>query len=246
MKAKVKAKKSAEGKDLAEDASNYDKDAYEKPSVTVDVCICRFEDKEVKVLLIKRAYPPFRNHWAIPGGFVDVDSKEGLDATAARELEEETGLRGVYLEQLKSYGDPKRDPRMRVITVAYFALLKNSALAAQNLRAADDAKEVGWFSLRDLPKLAFDHGLILSDLRARLAGKIAYAPIAFHLLEERFTWAELQEVYESVLAKPLLAPNFRRKIQSQYRIEPTQMHRNTGPGRPAAEFTFDGVWEEEF
>jgi 8-oxo-dGTP diphosphatase len=238
--------KTAEGHLLAEDASNYDKNAYEKPSVTVDVCICRFHAGEIQVLLIQRKHPPFRNHWAIPGGFVQIEAAEGLEATAARELEEETGLRDVYLEQLKSYGDPGRDPRMRVITVAYFALLRNSALAAQSIQAADDAKEAAWFSLRKPPKLAFDHATILADLSHRLAGKILYTPIAFHLLEPAFTLAELQTVYEAVLGREILAPNFRRKIQATYRLEPTQTQRSQGPGRPAAEFTFEGMWEEGF
>jgi 8-oxo-dGTP diphosphatase len=238
--------KTAEGHLLADDASNYDKDAYEKPSVTVDVCICRFHEGEVQVLLIQRKHPPFRNHWAIPGGFVQIEAKEGLEETAARELEEETGLRGVYLEQLKSYGDPGRDPRMRVITVAYFALLRNSALAAQTLQAADDAKEAAWFPLRKLPKLAFDHATILADLIQRLAGKILYTPLAFHLLEQNFTLAELQAVYESILGREILAPNFRRKMQATYKLEPTQTQRSQGPGRPAAEFTYEGMWEEAF
>lgn len=238
--------KSAEGEQLKDDVSNYDKDAYEKPSVTVDVGICRYLDGEVQVLLIKRKHPPYRDHWAIPGGFVQIDAKEGLEATAARELQEETGLRNIYLEQLKSYGDPDRDPRLRVITVAYFALLRMSALSKQTVKAADDAKEAAWFSLRKLPKLAFDHGRILGDLLERLSGKIAYAPIAFHLLEESFTWSELQDLYEFVLGKRIVAPNFRRKIQSLYRIEPTRTHRSVGLGRPAAEFTYEGMWEEEF
>lgn len=119
-------------------------------------------------------------------------------------------------------------------------------MAAIEYVAADDAKEVAWFPLRKLPKLAFDHDRILGDLQTRLTGKISYTPIAFHLLEESFTWAELQALYEYILGKPILAPNFRRKIQSLYRIEPTQTQRITGPGRPAAEFSFEGMWEEEF
>jgi 8-oxo-dGTP diphosphatase len=238
--------RTAEGELLKDDVSNYDKNAYEKPSVTVDVCICRFHEGEVQVLLIKRKHPPFRNLWAIPGGFLQIEAKESLESTAARELEEETGLRGMYLEQLKSYGDPDRDPRMRVVTVAYFALLRMSALAKQTIQAADDAKEAGWFSLRMLPKLAFDHETILGDLLTRLVGKIGYTPIAFHLMEESFTWAELQEVYEFILGKKITAPNFRRKIQSIYKLEPTQRQRNHGPGRPAAEFSYDGMWEDGF
>lgn len=210
-------KKTAEGELLKDDVSNYDKDAYEKPSVTVDIAICTIIDEELKVLLIKRKYPPFRNRWAIPGGFVDVDSAETLEQTAERELEEETNLKGIYIEQLKTYGDPDRDPRLRVITVAYFALLPVDQISS--VKAGDDAKEAAWFSISDLPELAFDHHLILDDLLCRLRGKILYTPIGFQLVPEQFTWTELQTTYEIILSRKLIASNFRRKIKSMYEIE---------------------------
>lgn len=212
--------KTAEGEQLHEDASNYDKDAYEKPAVTVDVAICTIDGGELKVLLIKRKHPPFRDKWAIPGGFVDIDRRETLDTAARRELEEETGLTDIYVEQLKTYGDPDRDPRMRIITVAYFALAPRERFEAA--RAGDDAAELDWFGIRRPPAMAFDHDLILNDLLERLIGKISYAPIAFNFLPALFTWSELQTVYETVLGRELLTPNFRRKIKSQYIIEETE------------------------
>lgn len=217
---KIYHTKTAEGKDLKDDVSNYDENKYKKPSVTVDIAICSILDNDLKVLLIKRKYPPFRNHWAIPGGFVDIDQKESLKDTAKRELKEETGLEGIYIEQLKTYGDPDRDPRMRIITVAYFALIPAEKLSDKMIRAADDAKEAEWFSLRNLPEnLAFDHKKILQELKNRLIGKISYTPIAFSLVPEKFTWPMLQHVYEIVMGRKLITPNFRRKIKSIYEIK---------------------------
>ncbi len=209
--------KTAEGELLNDDLSNYDKDAYEKPSVTVDVAICTIIDDELKVLLIKRKHPPFRNSWAIPGGFLEVEKNEQLEQTARRELAEETNVKNIYLEQLKTYGDPNRDPRLRVITVAYFALLPVDKI--NSIKAGDDAKEVDWFSIMKLPKLAFDHKIILEDLLVRLSGKILYTPIGFRLVPEEFTWTELQKTYEIILNRKLIAPNFRRKIMSMYELE---------------------------
>lgn len=227
------AGKTAEGKYLNEDASNYDSEAFEKPSVTVDMCICSIIKSDLKVLLIKRKYPPYRGYWAIPGGFVDLPKKETLEKTAARELGEETGLKNIYIEQLKTYGDPDRDPRMRIITVAYFALVPYNSLKNQNIKADDDAEDVGWFSLRKLPKkLAFDHKKILNDLLIRLVGKISYTNIAFSLLPVRFTWSELQKVYEIVLGKSLIAPNFRRKIRSMYNLKKLETKKEKKAGRP--------------
>ena len=206
-----------EGKYLKDDLSNYDKDAYKKPSVTVDIAICTIVENDLKVLLIKRKYPPFREKWSIPGGFVRVENNETLKETAERELEEETNLKNIYIEQLKTYGNPDRDPRLRIITVAYFALIPVNKI--RSIKAGDDAKETHWFSFRDLPDLAFDHEIILNDLLNRLRGKISYTPIAFELVPMEFTWTELQNVYEIILNRKLLAPNFRRKIKSMYYIE---------------------------
>lgn len=232
----------AEGELLKDDVSNYDKDAYEKPSVTVDVAICTIMDDELKVLLIKRKHPPFRNRWAIPGGFVEIEKKEGLEKTARRELEEETNVKNIYMEQLKTYGAPDRDPRLRVITVAYFALLPFDKI--NQVRAGDDAKEANWFSVMDLPELAFDHKIIVADLLERLSGKILYTPIAFSLLPEQFTWTELQNIYEIVLNRKLIAPNFRRKIKSMYEVEECRATKKlNSPGKPPKYLKFIQVKE---
>jgi len=156
----------AEGLLLNEDVSNYDDSKHKKPSVTVDIVICTIKDDDLKVLLIKRKYPPFRDHLAIPGGFVDVESLETLEQTALRELKEETNLENIYIEQLYTYGDPHRDPRKRIITVAYFALVPYSKLNEQEIIAKDDAKEVSWLSLKNIDDISldFDHNKILKDV----------------------------------------------------------------------------------
>lgn len=236
-------KKTAEGKYLSDDLSNYDKDAYEKPSVTVDVAVCTFILSKVNVLLIKREFAPFRGYWAIPGGFVSIEKKESLEDAAFKKLKEETGLKDVFIEQLKTYGEPDRDPRMRVITVAYYSLVPYSKIAA-NLRDVIESSTAQWFSLHDLPKrIAFDHRLILNDLLSRLHGKISYTPIGFNLLDSQFTWYELQEVYENILSKKLLTPNFRRKILSMYVIKELEDKKKTR-GRPSSLLAYKG--EKEF
>jgi len=236
----TKAKLTAEGEYLLDDGSNYDKNAYEKPSVTVDICICKIEDNDLKVLLIKRKNPPYRNYWAIPGGFVDIERKEDLKTAALRELEEETGVTGVDVHQLATYGDPNRDPRMRIITVAYYAIVPSELINSQKIEAADDAKEYQWASLRDLPRMAFDHKKILSDFDERLRGRIEYTTDGFKFLMSEFTWSELQNVYEIVLDRPLIAPNFRRKIKSMYKINKSNNRKELDKGRPAQLFTFGG------
>jgi 8-oxo-dGTP diphosphatase len=196
---------------------NYNPNDYKKPSVTCDICICTIKDNTLQLLLIKRKYPPFQNSFSLPGGFLEIDKEETLEETAKRELEEETGLKDIYFEQLKTYGDPERDPRMRVITVAYFALVPYDKL--NEIKAGDDAKEAKWFDINKLPPLAFDHKTIIKDLKERLRGKISYSPIAFELVPNQFSWTELQKVYEIVLNKVLLAPNFRRDIKRIYNIK---------------------------
>ena len=136
---------------------------YEKPSVTADIVIYTIQNNELKILLVKRGIEPFKNKWAIPGGFVRIH--ESLEDAAKRELEEETGVKDVYLEQLYSFGDPKRDPRGRVITVAYMALINSEKI---KLKAATDVSEVQWFSIKKIPQLAFDHKKILDYSLKRL------------------------------------------------------------------------------
>src|SRR5947209_2071716 len=161
-------------------AHNYDASKYDRPSVTVDVVMMSLRQRDLQVLLIKRRSWPFEGMWAIPGGFVNID--ESLETAAKRELQEETGVQDVYLEQLYTFGDPGRDPRTRVITVVYFALLDSERL---QVKAADDAADVGWFSVYQLPQLAFDHEKILHYALARLRGKLDYTTIAFSLLPEQ-------------------------------------------------------------
>ena len=205
---------------------------YPRPSVTVDVIIFTLRGNDLQVLLIKRGHPPFEGMWAIPGGFVGID--ESLEEAALRELEEETGVRDVYLEQLYTFGDPDRDPRGRVITVAYFALMPAHAVQP---RAGDDAAEARWWSVYDLPPLAFDHADILAYALQRLRYKLEYTAVGFELLSEAFTLSELQAAYEVILGEKLDKRNFRRKILSAGVIEETGAYR-TGEGRPAKLYRF--------
>ena len=200
----------------------------ERPAVTVDVVIFSLRDSDLKVLLIRRAAPPFKGKWAIPGGYVHPD--EALDEAAQRELEEETGLPDVYLEQLYTFGAPKRDPRGRVITVAYFALVSDDV----TVRAGDDAAEAAWHSVYDLPDLAFDHDEILSYALQRLRYKLEYTAVGFELLPNEFTLTELQTAYEIVLGEKLDKRNFRRRILEAGILAETGKYREgEGQGRPA-------------
>lgn len=207
---------------------NYDPTIYDRPSVTADVVIFSLVGEDLKVLLIKRKYPPFAGMWAIPGGFVHIN--EALEEAAARELAEETGLTGVYMEQLYTFGAPDRDPRTRVITVAYFALVPYDAVHHQ---PGEDAAETAWFSLFDLPELAFDHREILEYALTRLRYKLEYTAVGFQLLPDEFTLSELQRAYEIILREPLDKRNFRRKILSADILEETGNYRKLGEGRPA-------------
>jgi 8-oxo-dGTP diphosphatase len=182
---------------------------YARPCVTVDCVVfgLDLEVEDLKILLIQRRGEPFAGMWALPGGFVDMD--ETLEASAKRELQEETGIARLYLEQLYTFGDPGRDPRDRVITVAYYALVK---LSDHTIKADSDAKDVAWFAVSDLPKLAFDHAKVVDGALARLKGKVRYQPIGFELLPAKFTLSQLQRLYEVVLERPLDKRNFRKKI----------------------------------
>ena len=224
---------------MPEPAETYDASQYERPSVTVDVVIFTILDGALKVLLIKRKHWPYEGMWAVPGGFVDMD--ESLQAAAYRELCEETSLGGeeVYLEQLYTFGDPGRDPRTRVVSVAYFALVGADKLhlAGGRLRAADDAADVGWFSVYNPPPLAFDHAQILNYAITRLRYKLQYTAVGFQLLPERFTLRELQTAYEIVLGEKLDKGNFRSKLRKSRAVEPAGGYQQTG-GRPARLYRF--------
>jgi 8-oxo-dGTP diphosphatase len=207
---------------------HYNPDDYDRPSVTVDVVIFALVEDDLQVLLIKRKKEPFAGMWAIPGGFVRIN--ESLEAAAARELAEETGVTDVYMEQLYTFGAPDRDPRTRVITVAYFALVPHDAISH---RPGDDAAETGWFSMFALPELAFDHADILHYALTRLRYKLEYTSVGFKLLPDVFTLTELQQAYETILGEKLDKRNFRRKILGAGILEETGEKDRSGEGRPA-------------
>jgi 8-oxo-dGTP diphosphatase len=212
---------------------DYDASKYDRPSVTVDVVIFSLVDEELRVLLVKRKNPPFAGRWAIPGGFIHLD--ESLEAAAARELEEETGVADVYMEQLYTFGDPRRDPRTRVITVAYFALVPHSAIQH---RPGEEASETAWFPMSELPELAFDHAQILDYALTRLRYKLEYTSVGFRLLPDVFTLSELQRAYEIILGEALDKRNFRRKILSAEILEETGTQKKEAEGRPAMLYRF--------
>ncbi len=182
---------------------------YAKPAVTADCVVFALDEEDLKVLLIQRGQEPFKGQWALPGGFAEVG--ESLEDTARRELEEETGLKNVFLEQLYTFSKPERDPREHVITVAYYALVN---LADHEVHASTDASNAAWFGIDDIPALAFDHDAILTTAHERLRGKISYQPIGFELLPEKFPLRILQSVYEKILDRDLDKRNFRKKILS--------------------------------
>jgi 8-oxo-dGTP diphosphatase len=221
------------------------KPKFKQSDHTADICICAIIDDQVNVLLILRGNKdePFYEHWAIPGGYLDIKTRESLDEAALRELREETSITNVPVRQLHTYSDPDRDPRPeRTITTAYYALISNLTLATQTLEAKDDAKEYAWFPLNDLPDdLAFDHTEILGDLSDKLGREIIYTPIAFELLGDTFTWTELQAVYEDLLNEELVAPNFRRKIETMYNIVATNQTSEIVKGRPPVLMNYKGV-----
>jgi ADP-ribose pyrophosphatase YjhB (NUDIX family) len=218
---------------MPENGETYDPSRYDRPSVTVDVVIFTLQNGELHVLLVQRKNWPFEGRWAIPGGFVNMD--EALDQAARRELEEETGVRDIYLEQLYTFGHPKRDPRTRVISVAYIALVSADA---QTLRVSEESTDVRWFPVRRLPgPLAFDHDTILAAALDRLRSKLEYTTLAFQLLPEVFSILELKHIYEQILGEKLDKGNFYRKIKDAKVLEDTGMRRE-GRGRPTTLYRF--------
>ena len=202
--------------------------------VTVDVVLFTIRDRQLHLLLIKRLAKPFENRYALPGGFVQED--ESLDNAAIRELREETGIRNVYLEQLYTFGDLKRDPRGRVVTVAYYALVPQN----QVLHAGTDASDADWFPVTALPPLAFDHRKIAEYAHQRIRNKLDYTNVGFELLPEKFTLTELQLVHEAILGQPLDKRNFRRKIIQKGIVKATKELQQTGR-KPAQLYRFSDV-----
>ena len=207
---------------------------YARPALTTDCVVFGLDEDDLKVLLIQRAIEPFENQWALPGGFIHVG--EDVDTCARRELQEETGLKNVFLEQLATIGTPNRDPREHVVTVAYFALVN---LIEHPPTAATDARNAAWFALDDLPPLAFDHADILKLAKERLRGKVRYQPIGFELLPEKFTLTQLQHLYELILEQPLDKRNFRKKVAKLGILEETDEFEQDVARRAARLHRFD-------
>jgi 8-oxo-dGTP diphosphatase len=197
------------------------------PAVTTNVVIFTLLEDKLRLLLVKRARDPFKGYWALPGGFISLE--EDLEESATRTLERETGITGVYLEQLYTFGRPQRDPRERVITVAYYALVPADRVKLR----AQDADSLGWFPVEALPTLALDHCEIVAMASQRLAAKLDYSTIAFQFMPEQFTLSELQTVYETILREALDKRNFRKWVLALERIEETGEERREGSHRPA-------------
>lgn len=205
-------------------------------NLAVDAVVFGYTSEDgLSVLLIQRKIPPFEGEWALPGGL--VKENESLDDAVMRELKEETGVSINYLEQLYTFGEPKRDPRNRVVSVAYYGLVRPDVF---HLLADTDALEAAWFNLDELPKLAFDHQNILDLARVRLKGKITYEPIGFELLDKKFPFSELEKLYQTVLDKPIDRRNFKKKIMSyDFLEETTEKQVLKGAGRPGNLFKFN-------
>ncbi len=210
--------------------------SYQHPraALTVDCVVFGLDHEDLNVMLIQRSLPPFEGEWALPGGFVHVD--ETLDEAARRELEEETGLHKVFLEQLRTFDAVERDPRERVVSVAYYALVK---LGDHRVQAATDAREAAWFPFHDVPSLAFDHAEILAAALARLRGKLSYQPIGFELLAKKFSLSQLQQLYEVVLERELDKRNFRKKVLATGLLVETDEVQQDVAHRAARLYRFD-------
>ncbi len=211
---------------------------YPRPALATDCVIFGLDESDLKVLLIERGLEPYSGQWALPGGFVHLD--EDLESAARRELAEETGLSRVFLEQLYTFGAVDRDPRHRVVSVAFWGLVK---LSDHAIRAATDARNAGWFSVDDTPALAFDHPRILAVASERLRSKVRYQPVGFELLPMLFTLTQLQRMYEIILSRKLDKRNFRKKILAmQMLVETDQVQRDVAH-RAARLYRFD---EEQY
>lgn len=219
--------------------STYDPNEFERPSIAVDIVIFTVKDaeeenyrklpeKELKVLMVKRKEYPFKGYWALPGGFLDI--RKTLEETAEIKLKEKINVEEIYIEQLYTWSDVDRDPRTRVISVSYIALIDSETLSA---KAGRQIEEVKWISVKKIKdyKIGFDHEKLIEYGKERLKNKIEHTDIVFNLMPEYFTLTELQKVYEIILDKPLLMANFRRKVKDK--VIQTEMER-TGAGHRKA------------
>jgi len=207
---------------------------YARPAITVDCIIFGFDKNELKILLTKRAIEPYLGKWAFPGGFIHID--ETAEECARRKLKEEAGLTDIYMEQLYTFSDLDRDPRERVISIAYYALVKPTDYM---LESGTDIDDVKWFSISECEDLAFDHLKILQLAIERLRGKIRYQPIGFELLPELFTLPDLHRLYETILNREIERANFRKKILSMNLLIDHSEQQENRRSREAKIYSFD-------
>lgn len=205
---------------------------YPHPSVTTDCVIFGFDGVKLKVLLIERGLEPFRGRWAFPGGFLKMD--EAAEQGALRELEEETGLTGAYIKQFHTFTDPERDPRERVITIAYYALVR-----LRDVKGGDDAARAQWFDLDEVPALAFDHDRILRMAMQELRRQIHFEPIGFELLPEKFTMSALQHLYEAILDVKFDRRNFSKKMLHFGLLDQLEERAKVSQARESILYTFN-------
>ena len=205
---------------------------YPHPSVTTDCVIFGFDGVKLKVLLIERGLGPFRGRWAFPGGFLKMD--EAAEQGALRELEEETGLTGAYIKQFHTFTDPERDPRERVITIAYYALVR-----IRDVKGGDDAARAQWFGLDEVPALAFDHDRILRMAMQELRRQIHFEPIGFELLPEKFTMSALQHLYEAILDVKFDRRNFSKKMLHFGLLDQLEERAKVSQARESILYTFN-------
>lgn len=206
---------------------------YPHAALTTDCVVFGFDGNRLSVLLIKRGLEPYKDYWALPGGFMRMD--ETVEQCAVRELKEETSVSDIYVEQLQAFSGVDRDPRERVVTVAFLAFVKQEDY---HVVGGDDAAQAQWFPVAETPELAFDHQTILSVALDKLRWKIAYEPLAFRLLNSEFTMTQVQTIYEAVLGQKFDRRNFHKKMTALGYIIPTG-NTSAGSGRPAALYAFD-------
>lgn len=227
----------------------YDVTNYSPSFVTADIAIMSVIEDELAILLIERKDEPHKGSWALPGGFLDVATDLDARATAVRELEEETGLKNIYLEELGTFSRKHRDPRekvaerdgkpleIRIISVAHVALVQHDKIG--QITAGSDASDSRWFKISELPSLGFDHREIIQKAVERVRGKINYSNVGFELLPAKFTMAELQKVFENVTGEKLDRNNFRTKMLKLGILIATKEKKKEGPGQPAPFYRLD-------
>lgn len=225
--------------------NKYDSSKYQTPITTVDIAIVTLHEQQLKVMLAKRDKHPFKDAWALPGGFVDVKQDQTLEDTAHRKLFEKTGVKTPYLEQIYTVGNNSRDPRSWSITVVYMALVSADLL---NLHAQNASEQIQWFGIDELTQtdeLAFDHLDIIKACKDRLRSKVEYTSLPVHLLAESFTLTELQQAFEIILGTALEKKSFRRRILDAGILEETG-EMKTGNNRPAKLYRYNGNKNNHF